>query len=109
MQSPETNIETGDILNLFTDGERRRIVASLVAHPENVVNLEDLADEIAGGPSPNGDGPQPQRNRAALKHDHLPRLDDMGLVEYDWRSDTVRYHPDERVERLHEFIKTELE
>jgi len=36
----------------------------------------------------------------ALRHRHLPRLNSTDMLEFDWRSGTVRYHGDELVEAL---------
>ncbi|UTF52000.1 hypothetical protein NGM29_09270 [Natronosalvus rutilus] len=44
-----------------------------------------------------------------LYHNHLPKLEEAGLVEYDDRTETVRYHPNDHVEKLHQFVTTELE
>lgn len=104
-----SDIDTEDVLRLCTDEERRSVVAALVDSVENVVSLQELADEVAGGPSASASGQQLHQGKAALKHNHLPRLDETGLIEYDWRSDTVRYLPNEHVERLLEFITTELQ
>lgn len=109
MEYRTADVEIDDMLRLFANEERRRLVETLVDHPEQVVHLQDLADSISSGPSPSGSPPRGNRSTVALKHDHLPRLDDIGIVEYDWRTDTVRYHPDDRVERLLEFVRSELE
>lgn len=110
MECHTTNIETEEVLRLVADEDRRHVIAALVDHPENVMSLGDLAGQVDVGPSPSATGPQlADRSRAALHHDHLPRLDDAGLIEFDTRSDTVRYYPDDRVERLVEFVRTDLE
>lgn len=110
MERQRTAIDIDDALRLFADPDRRRVVAALVDDPDTVMSLGNLADQVAVGPSPSATGPQlADRSRAALRHNHLPRLDDIGIIEFDERSDTVRYRPDERVERLLEFIRTELE
>jgi hypothetical protein len=104
-----TDITTEAALRLFADEDRRSIIAALVDHEENVVSLQDLTHQVATEPSPGGAASVQNGSRVALKHNHLPRLDDTGVIEYDWRSDTVRYHPNERVERLLEFLRTEPE
>lgn len=109
MASQTPTLETEDALRLFTNAERRQVVEELVAYPEQTVPLQVLTAQIADAPSPSTAGPTQKQALASLTHNHLPRLDELGLIEYDWRSDTVRYHPDARVERLLEFIKTDLE
>lgn len=47
--------------------------------------------------------------RVELHHHHLPKLENAGLIEYDDRTETVRYYPNERIEKLHQFVTTELE
>lgn len=106
-QQPDLNTE--DVLRLCTAEERRSVIAALVDHPKTIVPLQELADAVVGGPSASASEQQLHRVKAALKHNHLSQLDEMGLIEYDWRSDTVRYHPNERVERLLDFITTELQ
>lgn len=44
---------------------------------------DQSVDEVAGG--------DVERVETDLRHTHLPKLADYGLVEYDSRSDTVRY------------------
>lgn len=109
MECQSTAIETEDAIRLLSDEERRTVVAALVDLPDNVVTVRELADRFDGGPSPEMSAPLHHRHLVSIKHNHLPRLDEAGLVEYDARSETVRYHPDERVERLVEFVRTELE
>lgn len=109
MEHRSTEIEIEDAIRLVADEERRRVVATMVDHPEDTVSLGELADRVAGGPSPRGIPADRDRALASLKHNHLPRLDDTGVIEYDWRSETVRYYPHEPVERLLEFVRTELE
>ncbi|GAA0259012.1 hypothetical protein GCM10009000_089910 [Halobacterium noricense] len=41
-----------------------------------------------------------QQGRSVLLHQHLPKLADHGLIDYDHRSETVRYRDDSQIERL---------
>lgn len=47
--------------------------------------------------------------RAVLRHNHLPRLDEAGLVEYDTSTHAVRYRPDEGAESLLRFLAEEFD
>jgi len=40
-----------------------------------------------------------------LRHSHLPKLEDAGLVEYDSRSETVRYWSQPSLEELLEHVR----
>ncbi|MFC4438685.1 hypothetical protein ACFO3C_13525 [Halostagnicola sp. GCM10023398] len=44
-----------------------------------------------------------------LDHTHLPKLEETGFIEWDKRTKTVRYRPNERVEKLHQFVTAEFE
>lgn len=96
-------------LRLLADRKRRSVLDALVAHPDNVVSVQALADRIDLSPASSTRSRGTDRRLTMLRHDILPRLDDVGLVEYDWRSETVRYRPDEDVERLLAFVTAELE
>ena len=43
----------------------------------------------------------------ALYHTHLPKLADVGLIDYDVRSRTVRYRDDEAIEACLDRLTTE--
>ena len=79
---------------------------SALAHPtrrcvlyylkdEEVADLEELGAVVAAMKSgtPPDDVPADERDRMAaeLAHTHLPKLDEALFVEYDRRSQTVRY------------------
>lgn len=48
---------------------------------------------------------QRQRIRMELQHTHLPKLADIGILEYDQRSDTVRYWTQPSLEEWLEHAK----
>lgn len=72
------------LAELFGD-PRRRCVASIVAERRRPVGLEELADELTSGErsvsTPGGD--EDSEVPVALHHVDLPRLDDVGLIDYD--------------------------
>jgi hypothetical protein len=51
-----------------------------------VADVETLVDVVASG----ADDPDRDRMRMELEHNHLPRLADVGAIEYDRRTDVVR-------------------
>lgn len=103
----EISVETA--LDLVADDERRRVLAGLLDHPDDVVSVQELADQMPVLSPGGAVATETDRSRAKLKHQILPRLDDANVVEYDWRSETVRYHPNDRLERLFEVVRTDLE
>ncbi|OLZ40793.1 hypothetical protein A6E15_07225 [Natrinema saccharevitans] len=80
-------------LNQQSDG-----VATVAALAKNVVAFErgaaDGADrDAARSPSDQDPDPADERGtvRVELRHVHLPKLEDAGVLEHDRRSETVRY------------------
>lgn len=105
----QNQISVDTTLRLIADEERRRVLAKLVDHPDDVVSVEELVDQMTVL-SPGGvAATETDRGRSKLKHDILPRLDDTNVVEYDWRSEAVRYRPNDRLERLLGVVRTDLE
>lgn len=51
-----------------------------------------------------------ERDQLAVKlvHSHLPKLAEYGVIEYDPRSGTVRYRPDEQVETVLDALPGEV-
>ncbi|MFB6305039.1 MAG: hypothetical protein ABEH47_07725, partial [Haloferacaceae archaeon] len=70
---------------------RRLELASLVADRPRPVSVEDLAAELSSG-ARGTDESRPAADRTLLtefRHVDLPKLDDVGLIEYDAREGTV--------------------
>jgi DNA-binding transcriptional ArsR family regulator len=83
-------------LRLLADHNRRAIIRELRRSSEEVRTFEELINRL------HDDGQDTERAALAIKlrHTHLPKLAEAGLLEYDRRSGAVRYDPDERVETL---------
>jgi len=85
--------------------ERRRVLDHFVATDTEVADLEVLSCKVATVRADGGsESASTAGARARLHHVHLPKLADCDLVEYDPRSGTVRYQPDETVEELIAFL-----
>ena len=84
----EMNLDA--LFEALADAQRRRILAYLDATDDDVAAYSDLiehvADDSAGESTTDRD-----RIAVSLHHNHLPKLADVGVVEYDARSETVRY------------------
>lgn len=81
------------LIELVTSTRRRRILRHLAVTTETVIEREDLA--VALHLEEDVDLASME---TVLGHQHLPKLDDAGVIEYDHRSGTVR--PDEALEAL---------
>lgn len=82
-----------ELLAVLAQEEYRGTLSELQARPDGVTSLTDLAD---GRHTHEPGGPVPTAIR--LHHAILPKLDDIGLVDYDSVENTVRYRSSERVE-----------
>ncbi|USZ68612.1 helix-turn-helix domain-containing protein [Halorussus salilacus] len=74
---------TFDILN---DPVRRNVIAILhdsgpITRAQLAAELSEAMDDAAGPETARGAGPR--QLRISLHHNHLPRLADAGVVEYD--------------------------
>lgn len=83
---------------IFTalSNRRRRYVLYYLEHAEPAT-ISEIARHVVAWetdtpPAAIDDESDPVRHvLVALYHDHLPRLDDLGLIEYDHRSGDVRF------------------
>jgi len=89
-------------LKLVSDGLRRAIIRQLRCEPAAETTVTDLADQLLQSDVAWPADARPTRDRIAIQlyHNHLPRLDDHGVVEFDPERRTVAYHPNERIEAV---------
>lgn len=78
--------------DLLRDQQRRYVLKKLETMTDDVASVEDLVTYLLAN-DPDADGAD--RVTTALLHRTLPRLMDAGVVDFDARSDTVRYHGSE--------------
>jgi hypothetical protein len=84
--TPDTAFE------ILTTDRRRAILRYLRTTDDNVVSHDDLIDHVV---EQDIGGNDRERVAVDLRHISLPKLEEVGLIEYDTRSETVRYrgHP----------------
>jgi DNA-binding transcriptional ArsR family regulator len=84
-----TRPELDELFEVLADGHRRHALAYLADTDDGVAAfselIEHVADDSAGGST------DKERVAVGLHHSHLPKLADASLVEYDPRSEVVRY------------------
>ncbi|WP_458204681.1 DUF7344 domain-containing protein [Haladaptatus sp. NG-SE-30] len=84
-----------DIFELLSERRRRFAIHHLSEIPDGVATLSDLVEQVVAWEtetSPN-DVPDDYRRRveASLHHTHLPKLADANIIDYDTRSESIRY------------------
>ncbi|MFD1563703.1 hypothetical protein ACFR99_09100 [Haloarchaeobius amylolyticus] len=90
---PDAAAETlDDVFSLLAD-QRRRLLLSVMRNYGEEVTLPDAAEEVAaretGHTVRNISAERVTEVYLSLYHDHLPRLVDAGLLEYDQERDLV--------------------
>ena len=87
-----------EILRLLSDQYRRQTIRVLRKTPEEGVGFDELTDLLTQETKSNSD----RRDQIGIQlhHNHLPKLREQGLIEYDPDAQVVRYRPDQRVEAV---------
>ena len=75
--------------HLLLSAERRRIALSVLEDRADPMDLEALAAAVAARADDDGEDAV-DRTMIDLHHSHLPRMDDLGVVDYDRDSGEVR-------------------
>lgn len=94
------------VLDILASERRRALLEYLWEKPDNSGSFEGairytiLKIGKKRGVQPNHDDIQ-----ADLQHHQLPKMADAGIVEYDVRSQTVRYHENERLEKAYKKVQ----
>lgn len=83
--------------DLLRDQRQRYVLEILYTDPKTVMSIDDLVDHVL-----NNDPTADDRDRVliTLHHKILPRLADTSVIDFDARTDTVRYHGSELVDNL---------
>lgn len=97
--SDDDQASVGAVFDALADMRRRTALYFLIQRSDGVADIDELVEFITGGD--HGTCPADRDVVAAeLHHRHLPKLEDVGVVEYDVRSGTVRYRGNEFVTDL---------
>lgn len=83
--------------DLLRDQRRRYVLEILYTAPETVMSTDDLADHVL---ERDPDAVERDRVLVSLHHDILPRFADTSIIDFDARTDTVRYRGSELVDAL---------
>jgi len=102
-QSTRTeNLSKEEMGGLLRHKQRRAIITYFNQETTDRASFDDLVAYIVSSDSRRGATSAEHRERVTigLFHNHLPRLADAGVLEYDQRSETVRYWGDSQLETL---------
>ncbi|WP_418279872.1 DUF7344 domain-containing protein [Halorubrum sp. DTA98] len=110
MSKQTHTVSTELALRLVADPCRRSILSQLIDSEETVIPTDTLVDRIDHEkPPPESTATHTDPVLIDVHHTHLPKLAEANVIEYDSRTKTVRYIPNERVERVFQFVTEELE
>ncbi|MFC4450320.1 DUF7344 domain-containing protein [Halorussus aquaticus] len=83
------------LFDILAESRRRYALYTLLGTGDGLADVETVADEVAMWEARTDDDPITESLREEiadeLREEHLPRLADADVVEYDARSDVVRY------------------
>jgi len=103
-----THLDT--YLQLISDGHRRRIIHQLRDETTGKATVEDLVDQLHGGKSALLTAERTDRDQLSIQliHNHLPKLDEHGIIQYDQENKVVRYQPNKQIETVLDALPTEV-
>jgi len=97
-------ISLGSLFKVLSDPHRRSTIYYLSTMDGETADLSSLVGALNERVATSLD-----RLEINLRHIHLPKLADYNLIEYDERSETIRYRDGERVETVLEVAQSEEE
>lgn len=105
-QTSELSVDA--TLEILAQRERRYILSYLADSSEEIASTDELVEHIVQAETERMDEvPNRDHLESSLYHIHLPKLTDTGLLEYDPRSQQLRYWGDERLEKWLECVEQE--
>ncbi|ODR80886.1 hypothetical protein BG842_02510 [Haladaptatus sp. W1] len=107
--SPSPNLSLDTIFDTLSHSYRRLILSYLSQTENDLATIDDLVTVISKHESETETRMQCTQDdtvRVALQHNHLPKLDDAGVIEFDTRSETIRYWSHPKMEKYLSIIET---
>ncbi|WP_336339662.1 DUF7344 domain-containing protein [Haloarcula brevis] len=97
-------------LQFVDDRHRRRIIHHLRHEATGTTTVDELVEQFHSSGSDSKDGPAQDREALAIQlhHVHLPKLAEHGVLEFEHRSGSVRYTPDEQLETVLDSLPEEV-
>lgn len=106
----ELSLLIDTILEILVDHRRRFILYVLIDETSGVIEFESLVDRVMQFElDVLREQPEEHHRKeivADLEHWHLPVLEELGLIEFDERSETVRYWTSPHLEEWSNLVRT---
>lgn len=98
--SYDTDLDT--VFDLLCDQRRRLFLRFFYMNQFESAELDEVASYITRWESRMGGRSAPSLDdvELVLLHNHLPRLEDAGIIEFERSTATVQYHGSEELERI---------
>lgn len=97
-ESPECADRTADVhrhldrvFEVLADRRRRLVLSYLVAEDADAATVGELLDYVVARSGDTSTDRDADTVRTQLHHNHLPKLDAAGVIDYDAGNGTVRY------------------
>ncbi|MFC7046302.1 hypothetical protein ACFQH6_13585 [Halobacteriaceae archaeon GCM10025711] len=101
----DTSLSLDAAFDVLSDRRRRFVLHYLMDEPDEPVTTDELVDKVLEWEADDDRGDDyRQRVTVNLHHVHLPKLADANVVDYDPRSETVRYWGQPVVEEYAEHV-----
>jgi DNA-binding transcriptional ArsR family regulator len=96
-------------LKLISDRQRRKIIHHLRDETAGETRVEGLVDHLHDSEAGGVAEARPDQNQLSIQliHNHLPKLDDHGIIHYDQENKIVQYQPDEQIELVLDTLPSE--
>lgn len=93
-------------LELLANYDRRCILEYLMESQHGTATVDELVEHLLEKQAERtGERPAYDHVLTTLHHIHVPKLVDAGVVEYDARSQEIRYWSNDRLEKWHRRIR----
>lgn len=89
-------VSTDDALHLIADQRRRLILTSLSENERSGISIDELATRISESEISSQDEPRRrlERQKIRLCHNHLPKLEEYGMITWDQHRNEVSRGPE---------------
>ncbi|WP_438267496.1 DUF7344 domain-containing protein [Haladaptatus halobius] len=106
--SDPTDAQLKRVFTALKEPLRRETIMELTDRDEDTISVDSLCRTLGEDPRPSEgteyEGWEAESLRRELIHTHLPYLEDRKVIEYDARSEMVRYRSHSTVEAVLETI-----